>query len=164
MTAVDKGSNAPLALIADDDGTMRAILREVLEQAGFRVAEADDGRAALSRFEELRPDVVLLDVEMPLMDGYTVCERIRAANELRDTPVFIITGRDDPQSIEQAYNVGATDFISKPIAWPLLAHRVRFVMRASDALNEIKGLVRAIPDRIAVLDSAGEPCMPLASA
>lgn len=151
-------SSGPLALIADDDGTVRAIMREVLEQAGFRVEEASNGQTALAKFESLRPDVVLLDVEMPHVDGFTVCERIRAGEQLRDTPVFIITGRDDPQSIEQAYNAGATDFISKPIAWPLLAHRVRFVMRASDALNEIKGLVKAIPDRIFVLNDKGELC------
>ncbi|MEQ8207006.1 MAG: response regulator, partial [Woeseia sp.] len=147
----------PLALIADDDATVRTIMREVLEQAGFRVEEASDGQMALDQFEQFRPDVVLLDVEMPHMDGHTVCKRIRAQETLRATPVFIITGRDDPQSIQYAYEIGATDFLSKPIPWTILAHRVRFVLRASDALNEIQGLVRAMPDKIFVLNEQGEP-------
>jgi diguanylate cyclase (GGDEF)-like protein len=147
---------APLALIADDDATVRTIMREVLEQAGFRVEEAADGQLALDQFEQLSPDVVLLDVEMPNMDGYTVCKRIRAQESLRATPIFIITGRDDPQSIQHAYDIGATDFLSKPIPWTILAHRVRFVLRASDAVNEIQGLVRAMPDKIFVLNEEGE--------
>ncbi len=147
---------APLALIADDDGTVRTIMREVLEQAGFRVEEAADGQTALDQFEQLSPDVVLLDVEMPQMDGYTVCKRIRAQESLRATPIFVITGRDDPQSIQHAYEIGATDFLSKPISWTILAHRVRFVLRASDALNEIQGLVRAMPDKIFILNEEGE--------
>src|SRR5690606_25158920 len=76
---------------------------------------------------------------------------------LRATPIFIITGRDDPQSIQHAYDIGATDFLNKPIPWTMLAHRVRFVLRASDALNEIQGLVRALPDQIYVLNEDGEP-------
>lgn len=146
----------PVALIADDDATVRTIMREVLEQAGFHVEEAADGQAAIDAYEQHRPDVVLLDVEMPKMDGYAVCERIRAQENLRRTPIFIITGRDDSKSVEHAYDIGATDFISKPIAWTVLAHRVRFVMRASDALNEIKGLIKAIPDTIFVLDENGD--------
>ncbi|ANO50152.1 putative bifunctional diguanylate cyclase/phosphodiesterase [Woeseia oceani] len=148
---------APLALIADDDATVRTIMREVLEQAGFRVEEASNGQMALDQFEQYRPDVVLLDVDMPQMDGYNVCKQIRAQETLRATPVFIITGRDDPQSIQHAYEIGATDFLSKPIPWTILAHRVRFVLRASDALNEIQGLVRAMPDKIFVLNEDGEP-------
>lgn len=156
MNLPETSAKLPIALIADDDATVRTIMREVLEQAGFQVEEAADGQAALDHFEQYNPDVVLLDVEMPGMDGYTVCKRIRAQETLRATPVFIITGRDDPQSIQHAYDIGATDFISKPIPWTMLAHRVRFVLRASDALNEIQGLVRAMPDRIYVLDVDGE--------
>ncbi|MGB5247324.1 MAG: EAL domain-containing protein [Woeseia sp.] len=149
-------NQSPLALVADDDATVRTIMGQVLEQAGFRVEEASDGRMALERFAECRPDVVLLDVEMPYVDGYTVCQRIRMLDELRDTPIFIMTGRDDPESIQQAYDAGATDFVSKPIAWTTVPHRVRFVLRASAALNEIKGLVRAMPDKIFILNAEGE--------
>ncbi len=156
MNLPELNSRAGLALVADDDATVRLIMREVLEQAGFRVVEAADGRAALEAYEEHRPDVVLLDVEMPHLDGYSVCRRIRLQETLRDTPVFMITGRDDPESIQQAYDAGATDFLSKPIPWTIMAHRVRFVLRASAALNEIKGLVRAMPDKIFILNGDGE--------
>lgn len=156
MNIPDIKSRHPLALIADDDATVRTIMAQVLEQAGFRVAEASDGREALEQFAACRPDVVLLDVEMPFVDGLTVCQRIRALDDLRDTPIFIITGRDDPESIQQAYDAGATDFVSKPIAWTTVPHRVRFVMRASAALSELKGLVRALPDKIFILNAEGE--------
>ncbi len=156
MNIPDIKNRQPLALIADDDATVRTIMGQVLEQAGFRVAEACDGREALEQFAACRPDVVLLDVEMPFVDGYTVCQRIRVLDDLRDTPIFIITGRDDPESIQQAYDAGATDFVSKPIAWTTVPHRVRFVLRASAALSEIKGLVRALPDKIFILNAEGE--------
>lgn len=155
MSLPQPTTRTPLALIADDDPTVRTIMREVLQQAGFRVEEACDGQAALDQFEQLSPDVVLLDVEMPRLDGYEVCRRIRAQETRRATPVFIVTGRDDPKSIQHAYEIGATDFLSKPIPWTMLAHRVRFVLRASDALNEIQGLVRALPDNIFVLNEDG---------
>lgn len=155
MTLPQATTRAPLALIADDDPTVRTIMREVLQQAGFRVEEACDGQMALDQFEQFSPDVVLLDVEMPKLDGYEVCRHIRAQESQRATPVFIITGRDDPKSIQHAYDIGATDFLNKPIPWTMLAHRVRFVLRASDALNEIQGLVRAMPDTIFVLSEDG---------
>jgi len=156
MNLPELSQRSPLALIADDDPTIRTIMREVLEQAGFRVEDAADGKAALAKFAACRPDVVLLDVEMPEVDGYTVCRRIRGRESRRDVPVFMITGREDAESIQQAYDAGATDFLNKPIPWTMLAHRVRFVLRASEALNEIKGLVRALPDTIFVLNEDGE--------
>ena len=145
----------PLLLIADDDPTMRLIMREALEQAGFDVIEACDGEAAIECYESAAPNLVLLDVDMPGLDGFSVCEKIRAMETERKTPICIVTGLDDDESIERAFDVGATDFISKPIAWPILCHRVRYVLRASDTLNEINGLISALPDTIYVLDKDG---------
>ncbi len=156
MSQATRNGQPRLALIADDDPTVRAIMREVMEQAGFRVEEAADGQETLDRYSELRPDLLMLDVEMPVLDGFTVCRRIRAEETVRHTPIFMVTGRDDRESVKRAYDAGASDFLSKPISWTMLAHRVRFVMRASEALNEIKGLVRAMPDRIFILNDEGE--------
>ncbi len=146
----------PRVLVADDDPTARMIMREVLIQAGFEVIEASTGNEALSLFDSSVPDVVLLDVKMPGLSGFSVCEAIRNREGVRHTPIFIVTGLDDAISVDRAYHLGATDFISKPIAWPVLAHRVRYVLRASEALNDIRGLITALPDRIFVLDENGQ--------
>ncbi len=149
-------ADKPLVLIADDDATHRKVIQDVLEQAGFRVVTAEDGEIALELYLETLPDVVLLDVEMPHMNGFSVCENIRARETDRDTPIFIITGRDDYASVERAYTVGATDFIVKPVAWTVLAHRIRYVLRTSKSLNDLKGLIRSVPDLIFVVNANGE--------
>ena len=126
-----------LVLVVDDDSTMRLLARMTLEQAGFGVEEAADGRDALAAFERLRPDIVLLDVQMPVLDGFDSCAALRtlAGGEL--VPVLMMTGLDDSDSINRAYEVGATDFITKPIAWPMLGHRVRYLVRANRAFLDL---------------------------
>lgn len=147
---------SPIVLIADDDAAVRIIMREVLEQVGFKVVEAGDGLAALQCYKESSPDVIMLDVEMPGLDGFSVCKAIRNQEMGRQTPIFIVTGHDDAESVDRAYHLGATDFISKPIAWPVLAHRVRYILRSSDAFNDLTGLIMAVPDLILLLDSNGK--------
>ncbi len=112
MNAATDKSGKPVVLIADDDPTTRLIAREVLEQAGMEVIEACDGREALAYYESAAPDAVLLDVDMPHMDGFSVCEAIRAEETTRRTPICLITGLDDFASADKAYHLGATDFIS----------------------------------------------------
>ncbi|MDH3266957.1 MAG: diguanylate cyclase, partial [Gammaproteobacteria bacterium] len=152
MLRVRESLNQPRVLIADDDPSTRVIMREVLEQAGFHVIEAVDGKEALHCYERSAPDVILLDVGMPYFDGFSVCEKIRNQEKNRKTPICIVTGLDDADSVDRAYHVGATDFIGKPIAWPVLGHRVRYLLRANKALNEIHGLVLALPDTVFILD------------
>jgi diguanylate cyclase (GGDEF)-like protein/PAS domain S-box-containing protein len=127
-----------LVLIADDDPTMRILVREALEPHGLDVVEVDGGEAALDAFARLEPDVVLLDVQMPGMDGFEVCERIRLHPGGRHTPVMMMTGLDDVESIRRAYEAGATDFVTKPIPWLLLSHRVRYLLRAAENFAELR--------------------------
>lgn len=124
-------------LIVDDDPLERTLVAESLKAAGFEVIEAGDGPDGLAAIERRRPDLVLLDVMMPGMDGYAVCRALRARPELARMPVIMLTGLDDTASIECAYESGATDFIAKPINATLLAHRVRYALRASHLLDEI---------------------------
>ncbi len=156
MNQTADAHDKPLVLVADDDGTHRRVLREVLERAGFRVETAENGKIALDIFSDMRPDVVLLDVEMPELDGFAVCERIRALESLRETPIFIITGREDEEAVERAYSLGATDFLNKPIGLTVLPHRIRYVLRTSTSLNDLRGLIRAIPDLIFVVNKDGD--------
>ncbi len=123
-----------IALIADDDDANRMLLADAAEQAGFDVIEAADGRAALNAARAGGFDLALLDVEMPELDGYEVCRALRAEPGLQHKPIMMITGHDDAESIERAFEVGATDFMSKPLNWPLMPHRLKYLLR--NALSE----------------------------
>jgi len=127
-----------VVLIVDDDMALRLLMRESLEQAGLIVEEAENGFEALSTFEDMHPALVLLDVKMPKMDGFTACSKLRQLPGGEDTPVVMVTGLDDFESIQHAYDVGATDFITKPINWPILNHRVRYLLRARDAFQALR--------------------------
>ncbi|GCL61196.1 two-component system response regulator [Rubrivivax pictus] len=122
-------------LIVDDDEVMRAMATHTLRQAGFDVAEADDGGTALAMLAAGGIDLVLLDLVMPGLDGYEVCRRIRALPQGALLPVLVLTGLNDTVSIDAAYEAGASDFIAKPIHWTLLSHRVRYALRASAAIT-----------------------------
>ena len=122
-------------LVVDDDDVNRMLACAALEEAGFAVDEAADGEAGLATYAQRKPDLILLDVMMPGLDGFETCRRLRA-DGVR-VPIIMLTGLEDTRSIETAYDSGATDFISKPINWTLLRHRVRYALRASDALDEL---------------------------
>ena len=124
------GSDTALVLVVDDDLALQFLARESLEPQGFTVEEATDGEAGVEAFSRVRPDVVLLDVNMPMADGFTVCSRIRQMAEGANTPVVMMTAADDVDAIHTAYEVGATDFITKPLNWTLLGYRLRYVLRA----------------------------------
>ena len=128
---------APLALIVDDDAGLRMLAREALEACGLRIEEAPDGAAGLAAFQRLRPHIVLLDVMMPNMDGFETCLQLRRLARGANTPVLMMTGLDDSASIERAYESGATDFITKPITWPILGHRVRYMLRSAQLLKDL---------------------------
>jgi CheY-like chemotaxis protein len=130
-------SAGPLVLVADDDPVIRAVAVESLEQNGFAVHEAETGVQAFEAFRRLRPDIVLLDVMMPEMDGFAVCTQIRQQRGGERTPVLMVTGLNDDESINRAYDVGATDFIAKPINPIILVQRVRYMLRASQVLREL---------------------------
>lgn len=128
----------PLVLIVDDDFTIRLLMREALEQSGFLVTEAGNGPEALTLFPQQPPAIVLLDVMMPDVDGFMTCAALRRLPGGARIPVVMVTGLDDLDSINRAYEVGATDFITKPIVWPILGHRVHYILRSSRAMEELR--------------------------
>ncbi len=134
---VAASATAPLVLIVDDDRTIRLLARVTLEQDGFRVEEAADGEAGVEAYARLRPAIVLLDVQMPVLDGFLACAALRKLDGGDHVPVLMMTGLDDSGSINRAYEVGATDFLAKPIAWPMLGHRVRYLLRANRAFLDL---------------------------
>ena len=129
---------APLVMVVDDDRAVRLLARETLEHSGLIVWEAETGEQALEAFAEQVPDIVLLDVIMPGLDGFTVCSAIRGTEAGRDTPVLMMTALDDLESIESAYRAGATDFITKPINWHILRYRVSYMLRSSGSMQQLR--------------------------
>jgi len=127
----------PLVLVVDDDIALQLLVRESLEPKGFEVEEAADGDVALKALARLRPDIVLLDVNMPKANGFTVCSRLRQMPEHANTPVVMMTAADDVDAIHSAFDAGATDFITKPLNWILLGYRLRYVLRSSQTRGRL---------------------------
>lgn len=128
---------APIILIVDDDPTLRMVASAHLRQSGYAVATANDGAQALTMMDELHPQLILLDVDMPVMDGFTFCDTLRRDERWQSLPVLMMTGLEGDQSIAKAYEVGATDFISKPVNWTLLKQRLLFLFRAITAMKNL---------------------------
>ncbi|HET8939379.1 MAG TPA: EAL domain-containing protein [Polyangiales bacterium] len=126
----------PLVLVVDDDLAMRMLAAEALTSNGFAVEECQSGEEALAVYETLAPDAVLLDVVMGGIDGNEVCRRLRQLKGGSTVPILMMTGRDDVASISAAYHAGATDFITKPVPYALLPHRLRYLLRAASAFRE----------------------------
>src|SRR5215211_7307135 len=116
-------------LIVDDDPTAREALVAILEGEGYTLHQAKDGIQALQLLKQLQPDLVLLDVMMPAMDGFEVCRRIRAAPPLAEVPIILLTALDDPDSRLRGIESGADDFLSKPPDRRELVARVRTITR-----------------------------------
>jgi len=155
-------SQQATALIVDDDHVMRLLEHETLSQFDFLVREARDGNEALELLSTQVPDLLLLDVDMPGMNGFELCRRVRQRWDMTLLPIIMVTGMDDLDSINEAYQSGANDFVSKPINWPILGHRARYVLRSAQAVRELHELkekqtaiVRAIPDMIFLTDRQG---------
>ena len=128
----------PTILIVDDDDILRTIMRAELEDEGFLVVEAVDGLEALEACRAGVPDLLVIDVVMPRMDGYELCKALRSLPESANAPILMATGLDDEASISKAYGVGATDFITKPLQWTILRQRVRYMLRSAQAFQELR--------------------------
>lgn len=131
-------------LLVDDDAVLRAMAAQALDRAGFIISEVGDGESGLGFLAKTPVDLVLLDVVMPGIDGFEVCRRLRATPGGENLPVVMLTGLDDSDSIERAYQSGASDFIVKPINWNLLIHRVRFNLRAASVRAELAASRRSL--------------------
>ncbi|MGZ3183503.1 MAG: putative bifunctional diguanylate cyclase/phosphodiesterase [Telluria sp.] len=158
----EKTAKRGVVLVADDDPVMRMLMLEMLGQVGLHGIEAADGVEAVALFRSAAPDLVLLDVDMPNLDGFAACRAIRALETGHAVPIIMVTGGDDIEAVTSAYEAGATDFVSKPINWPILGHRVLYVLRASDAIVRLRiadahnrAVLAAIPDTFFRLNKDG---------
>lgn len=125
-------------LIVDDENSARSALEFLLRREGYDVRGASDGERALAECAAFRPDLILLDILMPGIDGLEVCRRIKATPETRLTPVVLITGLSDTEDRIQGINAGADDFLSKPIDINELLARTRSLLRLKQYTDELE--------------------------
>lgn len=120
-------------LLIDDDPSLHRLLGQFLEDAQHQVLHAQSGQAGLKHLFDHRPDLILLDVMMPKMDGWETCRRIR---ELTQIPVIFLTAKDNEPDRLQGFRLGADDYVSKPFSFPELVARVEAILRRSEARSE----------------------------
>ena len=138
-------------LVADDSMVVRAVLRRQLETDGHTVVEAVNGAEAIDACREYRPDVILLDVEMPVLDGHATLERLKADPELKDIPVVFLTGRVDTADVVTGLHLGAHDYLRKPFEANELMARVSAALRTKWLQDELRTR-NAELDRVSRID------------
>jgi diguanylate cyclase len=149
----------PVAIIADDEETGRMLLADAIEQVGLAPLPYDNGKDALDAAFQYGAAIVLLDVEMPGLDGYEVCRRLRGDARFTTTPIVMVTGHEDPTAISLAFDAGATDFIAKPVNWALLPRRLEYILRNAATAERIEKLayfdpLTGLPNRQRCLETA----------
>ncbi|MDD3268460.1 MAG: response regulator [Syntrophomonadaceae bacterium] len=127
-----------LILIVDDSGVVRAMLRSTLEKEGYRVLEASNGQKATEICQKVQPDMVLLDILMPVMDGLTTCRHLRRMPGGLHLPILMVTGLTDDEAIGQVFEAGATDIILKPVNMVALRYRVQRLLKARLAAKALR--------------------------
>ncbi len=124
-------------LVVDDDEDSRRLLTHLLERRGYSVELADGGKAALEMLAGTTVDVVLLDVMMPMMDGFAVCREMKKNPETANLPVILLTARDDMETRAAGMNIGVSEFLSKPVNKEELFQRVQTQVEASHRARQL---------------------------
>ncbi len=148
------------ALLLDDDKVLRVTLGRFLERLGFSVSLFADGYDAIASLRTAAVDLVVMDAIVPGIDGFDGCSLMRALPTAKRTPILMILGRGDQGSVERAIEAGASDYITKPISWPILRHRVGQLIRSADAERvlsaheaTVQSLVDAFEELVIVCDA-----------
>ncbi len=128
----------PLVLVAEDSPTIRAVLTAQLGAHGYRVVQATNGREALERLWQDSPDVALLDIDMPELDGMEVLDVVVSEPELATIPVLFLTGRASSEDVAEGLARGAHDYLRKPVESTELAARVRAALRTKRLADELR--------------------------
>jgi len=142
--AVTAAAQRPLVLVVEDDLAVRTLLQRLLEREGYRTTTATDGEAGLHAIDKHSPDLVLLDVGLPLLDGYEVTRRLRADPRSLTLPIILLTGRSDLDDVVSGLDAGADDFLSKPFRNEELLARIRSALRLRQALGRMDAAHTAV--------------------
>ncbi len=133
-------ANKPKILCVDDEPSIRELLHRVLTDDGYQVITAGDGHQALAIAAEQRPDLILLDIMMPGLNGMDTCRQLRAQPATRNIRTIILTAYDQRDRLEESIAAGADDFLGKPIDLTELRVRVRAMLRVKDMSDEVERL------------------------
>ena len=131
-------------LVVEDDPSMREVLERILATENLTAYTAVDGKDALQKTFALKPDLILLDINMPNLDGLTFCKAIRAGRDTRDIPVIIITGHTTRGRVEECMEAGADDYLAKPFKVEELVIRIHAIFRTADIPNHIERIHKYI--------------------
>ena len=134
----------PLVLHVDDDVASLLMAEGALEDAGYDVLHAADGLEAVERFVDNEPDLIIMDAIMPRMDGFAAITAIRDKPQGAHVPILMTTGLDDLDSITRAYDKGATDFLTKPVNFHILPHRVQYMLRSQATAEALRASQRRL--------------------
>jgi len=134
---------AQLIMIVDDEPGVRALLNDTLRIAGFETIEATDGMSALTLLRTHKPDLLVIDINMPLMDGFELVERLRSTNDL--TPVLMLTAREDKADITRGLKIGADDYVVKPFGIEELILSIKALLRRSTKNVDVPSLLSCGP-------------------
>lgn len=152
-----KKRQQPRIIVADGLASSRGSMQAALEARGLEVIPVENGMQACAAFIEYRPEIMILDSALPTQDGLATCAEIRRLPRGDGVPILVVSERDDAEAIDHAYLAGATDFVVKPVNWPILGHRIQYILRSSKAYREMqrteaknKVLLTAIPDTFVV--------------
>jgi len=122
-------------LVVDDEPLTQDLLRLMLEPAGFRVTGAEHGLEALQKVQESKPDIMILDVMMPYMDGITVCRKIRSNPETADLPIVMLSGKTHLNAVEEGIEAGANRYLAKPMSRNDLIQNLREVLAETSGVR-----------------------------
>ena len=136
-------------LFVDDDPILREFAQVNLASPKAAVDVAADGAEALRCLAACDYDIVLLDLEMPVLNGFDTLAAIRADPRTRDQAVIVQTGREDVEAIDRAFRLGATSFVTKPLNWRLLTYQILYVLRASRAERSLRSVAATSPSQAA---------------
>ncbi|HSH01351.1 MAG TPA: response regulator [Anaerolineae bacterium] len=120
-------------LVVDDEPMARTLLRLMLVRAGFEVFEAENGFDAIDKVKETPPDLVILDVMMPDLDGFSVCEQLRSEANTADLPIIMLSAKTDTDSVNRGMQMGATKYLTKPISHEELTRHVKEILMEMSA-------------------------------
>ena len=121
-------------LVVDDEPMARTMLRLILVRAGFEVREAEDGKTALAEVARIIPDLMILDIMMPGIDGFEVCSKLRGDVNTSNLPIIMLSAKTDAQSVEKGLELGANRYLTKPVGPDELTRHVREVLSIEDEI------------------------------
>ncbi len=140
MVAIQKEKKIPVVLWIDDNQSLRKLAERALTRANFECVTAESGEDAISKIDEIDPDLILLDIEMPGMNGFETCAEIQVIRKQSGRgciPILMVSGHDDIEYLDRAFDLGISDIMLKPINWELLVYRMRYILDATDTPKAI---------------------------